>query len=134
MQQIPVSVVRAIIMDKQGRLLLLRRRPGSAGAGQWCLPGGKVDYGETVEQALRAEVAEETGLQCQTVEFLFYLDSTPSAPGAMHCINFYFHCATAGEITLNDESTAYAWALPEELDDYDIAFRNDEGIQRYLNG
>ena len=133
MHQIPVAVARAIIMDSQGRILLLRRRPGSSGAGQWCLPGGKVDYGVTVTQAMRDEIAEETGLTCHAAEFLFYQDTLPPAPGDMHCINFYFQCDVAGEVVLNDESTAHAWVLPAELTAYDMAFRNDEGIQRYLD-
>lgn len=134
MHQIPVAVVRAVVPDREGRILLLRRRAGSAGAGQWCLPGGKVDYGVTVVQALRNEIAEETGLRCRGAEFLFYQDSLPLTPGGMHCINFYFRCDATGEVTLNNESIDYAWAAPDQLSEFDIAFRNDEGIRRYLAG
>jgi mutator protein MutT len=127
----PVPVVRLIVVDSAGRVLLLRRAADSTGGRRWCLPGGKVDYGDTVEQATARELLEETGLHARDLEFLFYQDSLPPAPGLMHCINFYFRCAAEGEVVLNEESTAAAWIGPSELGDYDVAFRNDEGLARY---
>ena len=50
--------VSAVIFDRRGRLLLQRRADG----GQWGLPGGSVEIGEPVTEAIRREVAEETGL------------------------------------------------------------------------
>ena len=128
----PVPAVRAIILDNHNRVLLLRREPTSQGGGQWCLPGGKVDYGQRVEAAVACEIAEETGLQCTASTFLFYQDSLPLAPGGMHCINFVFRCEVAGEIVLNDESTDYTWVPSHRLCEYDIAFRNDEVLQQFF--
>jgi len=55
--------VRALIRDEQGKLLLIRRSPNSKFfAGLWEVPGGKVEVGETFDQALIREVREETGL------------------------------------------------------------------------
>lgn len=129
----PVPSVRAIIVDDQDRVLLLRRKPISQGGGQWCLPGGKVDYGQRVADALRCEIAEETGLHSVSSTFLFYQDSLPPTPGGMHCINFIFRCEVAGEIVLNAESTDYAWVPSHLLCEYDIAFRNDEVLQQFFN-
>ena len=41
------------------------------------MPGGKIDYGETVEQAARKELREETALECIAARFLFHQDSLP---------------------------------------------------------
>jgi ADP-ribose pyrophosphatase YjhB (NUDIX family) len=58
---VPVPCVGAVVHDRDGRLLLVRRgRPPHAGL--WSLPGGRVEAGETLAQAVVREVREETGL------------------------------------------------------------------------
>jgi 8-oxo-dGTP diphosphatase len=56
-----VACVGAIVQDAAGRLLLIRRGHAPH-AGSWSLPGGRVEDGETIEQAVRREALEETGL------------------------------------------------------------------------
>ncbi|WP_324274178.1 NUDIX hydrolase [Blastococcus brunescens] len=56
-----VPCVGAVVLDASGRLLLIRRGHAPH-AGLWSLPGGRVEAGETLEQAVRREVTEETGL------------------------------------------------------------------------
>lgn len=59
----PIPSVAAVLA-KEGRFLLVRRAVEPA-IGAWCLPGGFIEVGETVEQALVREVQEETGIVCQ---------------------------------------------------------------------
>ena len=73
--------------------------------GKWCLPGGKIDYGETVEQSVKRELCEEASLICTSMEFLFYQDSLPLESEGMHCLNLYLECAVQGSIELNEESS-----------------------------
>lgn len=127
----PVPVVRLIIPDRAGRVLLLRRARTAYGEGGWCLPGGKVDYGETVTEAVRKELREETSLEVGEVRFLFYQDSLPPEPGSMHCINLYFECSVSGDLEMNPESSEWAWIGPEDLSHYDLVFRNDEALRRF---
>ena len=127
----PVPVVRLVVADAAGRVLILKRAADSTEGGNWCLPGGKVDYGDTVEQSAVRELAEETGLRARDLRFLFYQDSLPTAPGRMHCINLYFHCTAEGEVALNGESTAAAWIGPQDLARHPLSFRNDEALARY---
>jgi 8-oxo-dGTP diphosphatase len=56
-----VACVGGVVQDAGGRLLLIRRGHAPH-AGLWSLPGGRVENGETLEQAIRREVLEETGL------------------------------------------------------------------------
>ena len=56
-----MACVGAVVQDAAGRLLLIRRGHDPH-AGLWSLPGGRVEEGETLEQAVRREVREETGL------------------------------------------------------------------------
>ncbi len=127
----PIPAVRLIVTDKKQRVLILKRACTSHGKGQWCLPGGKIDYCETVAEAAEKELEEETSLNCISLEFLFYQDSLPAKSGEMHCINFYLACKVKGEIILNEESSEYTWVDQETISDYDIIFRNREGILRY---
>lgn len=58
---IPRVVVSAVVRDGAGRILLVRRQDD----GSWCCPGGHVDFGETVTEALHREVAEEAGVEIE---------------------------------------------------------------------
>lgn len=127
----PIPVVRLIIPDSQNRALILKRRNSVHSSGMWCLPGGKIDYGETIEQSIVKELMEETSLVCTASRFLFYQDSLPPEAGSMHCINLYFECSVTGTIVLNDESSEFAWIGTEDLGKYRIAFKNDIGLMRY---
>ena len=94
----PVPVVRLIIVDGQQRTLLLQRAAGTYGGGGWCLPGGKIDYGLTVEETIGKELKEETALDLESFRFLFYQDSLPPEAGGMHCLNLYFECSVYGSL------------------------------------
>jgi len=127
----PILVVRLIILNEEGKVLILKRSKSEYASGQWCLPGGKVDYGNTVEETVVKELFEETALTCTSMKFQFYQDSLPLAEGKMHCINLYFECVVKGDIFLNEESTEYTWIEPWELTKFDIAFRHDLGLILY---
>jgi 8-oxo-dGTP diphosphatase len=127
----PTPVVRIIVPDSSGRVLILRRRNTSSGPGSWCLPGGKVDYGSTIEETIAKELQEETALDCTEWRFLFWQDSLPAPEAPMHCINLYFECTVSGTVTVNEESSEYAWIGSSELSRYQIVFRNDEALLRY---
>lgn len=130
----PVPAVRAVVADNVGRVLIIKRPRDSMGGGLWCLPGGKVERGEMVADALRGELVEETGLECVSAEFLFYDDSLPTERYGMHCINLYFECTVRGEVVLNQEATAHAWVGPRELGEHPMAFGHDAALRRYWNG
>ncbi len=62
MQRTPVEVAVGVLIDAAGRFLLTSRPAGKVYAGYWEFPGGKLEAGETVEQALRRELHEELGI------------------------------------------------------------------------
>lgn len=73
--QRPITVVAAgILLDSENRYLLGQRPEGKPYAGYWEVPGGKVEKGETVFQALQRELFEELGIQITTSEELTVLE------------------------------------------------------------
>ncbi len=64
----PVDVAVGVLIDPQGRFLLTSRPDGKVYAGYWEFPGGKLEAGESVEQALRRELHEELGIDIGEVQ------------------------------------------------------------------
>ncbi|MBN2103745.1 NUDIX domain-containing protein [bacterium] len=131
MYQLPIPVVRAIICNQKNEILLLKRSHSTHDSGSWCLPGGKVEFGDTIEDTVEKEIEEETALKCISKRFLFYLDNLPTESLQEHYITFYFECHVTGEIVLNEESSEYVWAGFEAMDQYDIVFLNDLALRKY---
>ena len=121
-QPYPAPVVPALIEDAGGRVLIIRRSDTKYGHEGWCPPGGKIDYGQTIQDALALEIAEETSLQLLSSESFFFQNTLPMHPGGMHCINFCFHCRVNGSIRINDESSEFTWIGPAEINSYEISF------------
>src|SRR5256886_15514933 len=101
--------VSAVIFDRRGRLLLQQRSDG----GQWGLPGGSVEIGESVRDAVRREVQEETGLLV-SVRRLVGVYSEPARQvvrypdgNVWHYVNVCFECAVrGGAFATSDETPA----------------------------
>ena len=63
MSAIPlIPVAAGVLIDERGRLLIAQRPVGKVAAGKWEFPGGKIEAGETVTEALRRELIEELGV------------------------------------------------------------------------
>jgi len=128
----PIPAARVFVFNELGQLLLLKRTNTDYGDGQWCLPGGKVEYLQSPEAAAVHEVREETGLKLTNLEFLFYQDNPPPSPGLMHCINFYFRAKGFGNVNINRESSAFVWLTIEQAIGYEPLFGAEEALRRYL--
>ena len=66
--RVPVDVAVGVLIDAEGRFLLTSRPVGKVYATYWEFPGGKLEPGETVEQALRRELQEELGITIAAVQ------------------------------------------------------------------
>ncbi|MEW1722849.1 NUDIX domain-containing protein [Streptomyces sp. NPDC093109] len=108
-------VVGALITDDAGRVLLLRRKPDDFLGGLWELPGGGVESGEKLEEALRREVMEETGLPL--AEVTGYVGTFDYASNNGLSTRQFTFSVTVGKyepiaLTEHDDST---WADRSEL-------------------
>ena len=120
----PAPTASALVLDDDGRVLLARRG-GEPGAGLWDLLGGFIEEGEEPLAALHREVAEETALDIEPLEFLGgYPDRY--GDGGIYTLNLYWTARVAGgELELDDELAEVAWFGPDELPDAsEFAFRN----------
>ncbi len=128
----PLVTVGAIIERADGKLLLVRTHKWR---GRWGLPGGKVDRGETLEDALRRELREETGLEIRDIEFVIAQESIDSAEfyKPAHMLLMNYHARTDGSIVrLNEEAQAYLWAEPEEALGLELSAPTRTLIERWL--
>ncbi len=109
------------VVIHQGRVLLARRGTPPR-LGQWSLPGGMVESGETLREAVEREALEETGLVVEVVEILEVLDRiTQDAQGRVqyHYVLVDFLCRhRQGEALSGGDVSDLAWASQETLADY----------------
>ena len=108
-----IAVSAAIFRDGK---MLLTRRARSPAKGFYSLPGGRVEFGESLHQALSREVDEETGLDIAIVGLAGWREVLPAAPGAGHFLIVSFAARwVAREPVLNDELDDYRWIAPDAL-------------------
>jgi|SRR3569833_2323501 len=114
----PQLAVSASIF-RGGKILLVRRARQPA-KGAYTLPGGRVEFGEALHEALVREVDEETGLTIDIVGLAGWrevLPATSRGSGGGHYVIISFATRwRAGEISLNDELDDFQWRLPDALD------------------
>jgi 8-oxo-dGTP diphosphatase len=114
-----VPCVGAVIKDPAGRLLLILRGH-EPGRGLWSVPGGRIEPGETDEQAVVREVREETGLTVTCGPLLGSVQR-PGGAGAVFDIRDYLAFVTGGEIAAGDDAADARWVTPAEANAMDAA-------------
>lgn len=108
-----IPCVGAIITDQAGRLLLIQRGHEPE-TGRWSLPGGRVEPGETDQDAVVREVWEETGLRVSCGTLIGSVQrSWPG--GRVLDIRDYAAEVTGGELVAGDDAAAARWVNPAEL-------------------
>ena len=105
-----IEVVAAIICDDEGRIFATQRGYGEW-KDWWEFPGGKIEAGETTQQALKREIREELASEIEVGELLRTVDyDYPAFHLTMHC----FLCRLSGSVTLLEHEAA-RWLAPSEL-------------------
>ena len=110
-----LAVSAAIFRD--GKVLLVRRARSPA-KGFYSLPGGRVEFGETLHAALHREVREETSLTIEIADLAAWREVVPTAAGGGHYLIMSFAARwSAGDVVLNDEHDDHHWLAPDALGD-----------------
>ena len=121
--------VAAAVIKVDGKYLITKRMEGTHLAGYWEFPGGKVERGETIVDALAREILEEVGLEIRVNRLLH--ESFPEYPERMVHRNFYDCDILSGEATAI-ECADIAWIKHDEFKLYDFP-PADEGIIEMLS-
>lgn len=112
----PQLAVSAAIF-RAGKVLVVRRAR-SPGKGFYSLPGGRVEFGETLMTALHREVDEETALTIEIAALAGWREVLPVAGGGGHFVIMSFAARwIAGEAILNDEHDDFKWLPPDAVGD-----------------
>jgi ADP-ribose pyrophosphatase YjhB (NUDIX family) len=124
----PQLAVSAVIF-RDGKILLVRRAKSPA-KGFYSLPGGRVEFGETLHAALHREVDEETGLKIEIAGLAGWREVVPGTSGGGHYLIMSFAARwTGNEPVLNDEHDDFRWLAPDALGDLKVTGGLDEIIR-----
>ncbi len=118
----PVVGVGAVVV-RDGRALIVKRRHEPR-QGEWSLPGGMLDLGESLADAARREVKEETGLDVHPGPIIETFDRVHRDPDGrirFHFVIVDFVCESReGDAVAASDAEAVAWVTASELDAYGV--------------
>jgi nucleoside triphosphatase len=131
-----VPATGALILNDEDEIFLMKSPKWN---GQWLVPGGKVEKGDTMQETVRKEVREETGLELDDLELVNVKDGSNPDDFSRdtHFIFLNFVCrATDQDVELDQrEAVDYTWIDPEEAleSDLDINDSTREFIRTFLD-
>ena len=122
----PKLAVDCIIVV-EGRVLLIHRRNPPLG---WALPGGFVEYGETVEDAVRREMKEETGLELAELrQFRVYSDPARDPRG--HVVSVVFAARGLGKPEAGDDADRYRLIDLNDIPEAELVFDHEQILRDF---
>jgi len=132
MAKYPIPTVGALVRSSAGRLLLVRTEKWR---GLWGVPGGKVEWGERLEDALRREFREEVGLELSNVRFALFQEAIdpPDFYRPAHFLLFNYFADVASEaVAPNEEIVEWAWVEPSAAAAYPLNMYTTPLLDKYL--
>lgn len=131
---VPVLVVAAVIRQAFGddsKVLIVRRGPAQSGAGHWEFPGGKVEAGETPEQALIREIDEELGMAIRVGSLIGELDF--AYPSKTIRLRLYWAETLQEELHLTEHDD-FRWCHPLEINVEELSAADRPFVESIVQG
>lgn len=123
-----IAVVAAL-MRRQGKVLVGQRPEGASLAGRWEFPGGKIELGESPEEALSRELREELGIEAEVGHLKFAATHTYGKTGILFL--FYEVKYWKGQVK-TQQHLELKWVTPRELRDLELPEANTKFLDRIL--
>lgn len=123
-------IVTAAVVERDGKVLVARRRPELVAGGLWEFPGGKLEDGESPERGLARELEEELGVVAKVGERLC---AVPFAGPTARFELLVFRTELLGEPTRLTDHDALRWLAPLEMDEAEFS-KPDRPVVRLLAG
>lgn len=130
----PIVGVGAVVV-KDGKVLIVKRAHEPR-RNEWSLPGGRVELGETLVEATRREIKEETGLDIEVGPLVEVFDRVHHLEGRVryHFVIVDYLCTcVGGALCAGDDAEAAAWVASSELEEYGINEHAVRVIRRGLH-
>jgi 8-oxo-dGTP diphosphatase len=115
----PALTADCVVVDARNRVLLVRRKYPPF-KGRYALPGGFVEVGETVEDACRRELMEETGVKAGKLQLLGIYSDPSRDPRGHTCTVAFLTRVRSARVNAGDDAAAAAWV--EDWSNVDLAF------------
>ncbi len=131
-QQYPEPIVGALIFNREDKILLMKSHKWK---GKYVMPGGHVELGERIENALKREVKEETGLSVYDIKFILFQEFifVDAFWKKRHFIFLDFSCKTkSDQVKLNKEGQEYIWVNLKEVLKLPIEPYTKKTIKEYI--
>ena len=116
----PLCTVGALVVNPNAEVLIVRT---TKWRGTWGVPGGKLDWGESLQEALLREFREEVALDLQQVRFALLqeaiLDSQFHVPAHFVLVNYYAFSAST-QVVPNEEIVEWVWLPPKQALSYPL--------------
>lgn len=115
----PIPAVAAVIArDKE---ILLVKRGTEPSKGKWSVPGGSIEWGETLADALKREIREETGLEIEIIKLIGITDLiVDSEPGYHYVLIDYLARPVGGNLSPGSDAVDVQWVYVDNLSDYEL--------------
>ena len=123
-----VKVIAGIV-ERDGRILIARRKKDDPLKNKWEFPGGKLESHESPEECLKRELMEELGIEIEVGDF--FCSSSYRYRHVTVELSFYRVASFTGEIMLNDHQEI-KWVSPAEMDSFDFPEADVPVIRKLL--
>ncbi len=130
----PEPIVGALILNQKNEILLIQQAKWND---QYCIPGGHVEYKESIEEAIKREVREEVGIDIEVVELLGVQDNINSEffhKKGKHFIFLDYLCRSKNVDVKIDirEAQKFLWIIPKKALELNLHIGTSTNIEKFL--